>query len=127
MPHALIIDDDLNNLVVLQEMLTYQGISYTSIQNPLQVESVLETLDQIDLVFLDLEMPNLDGYQIFDLLHSYPLLEKVPIVACTVHVGELHQAREMGFHSFISKPLNIHRFPDQLHSILAGTSIWDVR
>jgi CheY-like chemotaxis protein len=127
MPHALIIDDDLNNLVVLQEMLTHQGISYTAVQDPTKVEAILPQLEAVDVIFLDLEMPDIDGYQLFEILRTTPTLEQTPIVACTVHTGESHHARELGFHSFISKPLNVHQFPDQIRQILANQPIWDIK
>lgn len=127
MPHAILIDDDINNLMVLQEMLSYQGISYTAIQDSTKVEATLPTLGDIDLIFLDLEMPDIDGYQLFEILRSYPELDDVPIIACTVHTGEFHNARDMGFHSFISKPLNIHHFPEQIQNILAGSPVWDIK
>lgn len=127
MPHALIIDDDLNNLVVLQEMLTHQGISYTAVQDSTQVESVLPKIDPVDVIFLDLEMPDIDGYQMFEILRSYPDLQKVPITAYTVHTGESHNAKELGFHSFISKPLDVHRFPEQIQQILSGRAVWDIK
>lgn len=127
MPHALIIDDDLNNLVVLQQMLTNQGISYTAVQDSTQVEGILQDLDEIDLIVLDLEMPDIDGYQMFEILHSYDQLRGVPITACTVHTNESHNAKDLGFHSFLSKPLDVHRFPEQIQNILAGSPVWDVR
>jgi len=127
MTHALIIDDDIKNLTVLQQMLSHQGITHTSVQDSTQVEIVLEDLDTVDIIFLDLEMPEIDGYQLFELFQQYPKLANTRIIACTVHTAELHTAQNMGFHSFISKPLNIHRFPEQVNNILDGIAVWDAR
>jgi two-component system, cell cycle response regulator DivK len=127
MAHALIIDDDLNNLMVLQQLLEHLGLAYTAIQDSTLVENILAEIGPLDVIFLDLEMPDLNGYQLFDYLKAQPELQTVPIVACTVHTGELHQARNLGFHSFISKPLDVHRFPGQLQKILSGQSVWDAR
>lgn len=127
MTHVLIIDDDLKNLMVLQEMLNQQGISHTALQDSTQVEAALPSLKHIDAIFLDLEMPDIDGYQLFENFKSYPELQQTPIIAYTVHAGESSNAREMGFHSFISKPLNIHRFPSQIQNILQGIPVWDTK
>ena len=124
MTHALIIDDDRSNLGVLQELLSMQGITYTSVQDSTQVEQVLQTLSAVDLVLLDLEMPDIDGYQLFEILSTYSQLDDVPIVACTVHTGEVQTAREVGFHSFISKPLDVDIFGDQITQILDDKPIW---
>jgi CheY-like chemotaxis protein len=127
MPHALIIDDDLNNLVVLQQLLTNEGISYTAVQDSTQVEAILDDIEKIDVILLDLEMPDIDGYQLFEILQRYNALRGVPITACTVHTGESHNAQSMGFHSFISKPVDVHLFPDQIQKILDGSPVWDIR
>ena len=124
MTHALIIDDDCNNLGVLQQLLTMQGITYTAIQDPTKVEEALAELDEIGFVLLDLEMPDFNGYQLFDILKSSQQLQAVPIIACTVHTNELYTARSIGFDGFISKPLNVDKFKDQLDCVLRGESVW---
>jgi CheY-like chemotaxis protein len=124
MSHALIIDDDRGNLGVLKELLTMEQITYTALADSTKVQEVLDQGEAIDVVILDLGMPNLNGYQVFNLIRQYPHMARVPIVACTVHTGEAQTARQTGFHSFLSKPLNIDQFGDQLQRILGGESIW---
>lgn len=124
MTHALIIDDDTSNLGVLKELLTLEGISFTAVQDATVVEDMLLDIGHIDVVLLDLEMPDIDGYQMFELLSSYPEMRGVPIVACTVHTNELPNARDLGFYSFISKPLDADKFGNQLANILNGTPVW---
>jgi CheY-like chemotaxis protein len=124
MPHALIIDDDRGNLGVLKELLTIEQISYTALNDSTQVEAVLAQGNQIDVVILDLGMPTLNGYQVFKIIGQYPHMANVPVVACTVHTGEVQAARQAGFHSFITKPLNIDQFSAQLTRILGGEPVW---
>jgi CheY-like chemotaxis protein len=78
----------------------------------------------VDVVFLDLEMPDIDGYAVLEILKSDNRFDTVPIVAHTVHFGEINNAQHVGFHSFLGKPLNIDRFPDQLARILIGEHVW---
>jgi two-component system cell cycle response regulator DivK len=124
MPHALIIDDDRSNLGVLKELLTMEQITYTALTDSTKVEATLAQGDPVDVVILDLGMPNLNGYQVFEIIRQYPHMANVPVVACTVHTGEAQNARMSGFHSFISKPLNIDQFSNQLARILNGESVW---
>lgn len=124
MTHALIIDDDRSNLGVLEELLAIEGISCTAVQDATKVEATISTMDALDIILLDLEMPDIDGYQLFEILSDNPRLAGIPIVACTVHTGEVQTARELGFHSFISKPLNVDTFGDQLAHILNGKAVW---
>lgn len=123
--HALLIDDDQFNLEVLNRFLTHEGIVCSNVQNVQHIRSIITSATPIDLVFLDLEMPHMDGYEVFRLLRS-TLGTAVPIVACTVHVNEISTARELGFTGFIGKPLDQKRFPQQVKQILQGEAVWEL-
>ncbi len=124
--HALIIDDDAYSLHVMERLLDQENISYTAVADPTCVEDLLKTLDTVDIVFLDLEMPKLDGYEVLAMLKKH-LDAKVPIVACTVHTAEINNTRRQGFFSFVAKPLDLDRFSDQLNRILNGIPVWEAR
>ncbi len=121
---ALIIDDNRGNLDVLSMLLTQHGLMVTAIQSIKQVSFALETLTP-DVIFLDLEFPNGSGFDILVDMKSNPTLNGVPIVAYTVHISEIDVARRAGFDSFIGKPLDSRRFPDQIRRILSGQPVWD--
>jgi two-component system cell cycle response regulator DivK len=122
--HALIIDDNAYNVEVLQRLLATSGHSFTTLQDPLRLEDVASELDQIDIVFLDLEMPKRSGYEMLQILRD-DLGLTVPVVAYTVHTSEMNEARALGFDGFLGKPLDPNRFPDQLAHLLAGQSVWE--
>jgi CheY-like chemotaxis protein len=124
--HALIIDDDRNSLSVLSRMLSMEGVSSTTVSAPSKLDHILEDTTPIGVVFLDLEMPESNGYKIFEALKADPRFQNVPIVACTVHSGEMNTTRKLGSHSFIGKPINADRFPDQLRQILSGNPVWQM-
>ncbi len=48
----------------------------------------------------------------------------IPIVAYTVHISEINMARQVGFHSFLGKPLDMDSFPHHLSQILSGEGVW---
>ncbi|MBE7513638.1 MAG: response regulator [Anaerolineales bacterium] len=127
MPHALIIDDNLGNINVLQHMLAQEGLTSTAIQDAAAVESRLASLPTTDVVFIDLEMPDVSGYDIFHLLKGQPAFKQARFIACTVHTMEIHNAREIGFDSFLGKPLKGEKFSGQLAKIMAGGTVWEVR
>jgi CheY-like chemotaxis protein len=124
--HALLIDDDGYSLHVMERLLDQENISYTAVADPTCVEALLHTLDTVDIVFLDLEMPKMDGYELLGMLKQH-LDASVPIVACTVHTAEINNTRRQGFFSFVAKPLDVDRFSDQLSRILSGTPVWESR
>jgi len=119
---ALIVDDNADNVGVLEEMLTLEGVEYTSLHDPNQVGGVMN--NRYDVVFLDLEMPDINGYEVLEQLKASTQFAKVPIVAYTVHVSEINAARNRGFDSFLGKPLDVDLFPAQLQKILNGQQIW---
>lgn len=126
MTHVLVIDDDRQSISVLAELFKVYGISYTSSYDATKVETLVKNLSEpVDMVLLDLEMPLVNGYQILEMLQGLPDFQNVPIVACTVHTNQKVAAQSAGFHSFITKPIDIDRFGDQLQSILNDEPVWD--
>jgi two-component system, cell cycle response regulator DivK len=124
MPHALIVDDNAKNVDVLARLLAMEGVTATRIGNPTHLPQTLTNISEVDVVFLDLEMPGQDGYQILEMLKADARFSTTPIVAYTVHVSEITVAHKLGFHSFLGKPLDSDKFPDQLAAILRGESVW---
>ena len=124
--HALIIDDNVKNINVLANMLSDENLTHTRITNPKHLETLLEGVGQISIVFLDLEMPQLTGYEVLNSLKQDARFEGVPIVACTVNTNEIRTARQQGFNGFLGKPLDPDKFPDQLARILGGEQVWEV-
>ena len=124
--HALIIDDDAYSVHIMERLLDQEDIAYTAITDPTRLAQLLETVEKIDVIFLDLEMPKLDGYEVLAILKTH-FGENVPIVACTVHTAEINTTRKLGFSSFVAKPLDTDRFPNQLSRILSGEPVWESR
>ena len=122
--HALIIDDNIRNIHVLANLLDDENITNIHITNPRQLDAILQDSAEINIIFLDLEMPGMDGYEVHQLLRSNPRFDGVPIVACTVHISEIHAASQFGFDSFLGKPLNPDNFPQQISRILQGEGVW---
>lgn len=61
-----------------------------------------------DLILLDVEMPNLDGYELCSLLRKHPLFKTVPIIMVTGHTGFLDRAKAKLVKSsgYLTKPFN---------------------
>jgi CheY-like chemotaxis protein len=124
-PYAMIIDDNETGIKVLSEMLSAVGINYVAIQDPTDLEGKLDELSQVDVIFLDLEMPKIDGYEMFRILKD-ELHLACPIIAYSVNTSEISTARDMGFDGFLGKPLRMNRFPGQVERILNGEPVWEI-
>lgn len=122
---ALVVEDNVGNLVVLDRLLARQGIQTISVMNPANLDNALKDLPPIAVAFLDLELPMSDGFAVMDHLRSDPRLAQVPIVAYTVSTSRIGDARAHGFDGFLGKPLDADHFPDQLRRILGGEPVWE--
>lgn len=126
-PHILVIEGYSLSLELLQEFLDLFGATYTLVQDAAILDQTLENLKTpVDVVLLDLDMPAMNGYQGFEMLQQR-LGSAVPIVACAGRLNEINLLKEIGFHSFVAKPLQFERFSHQLQRILQNESVWERR
>ena len=124
-PHALIVEDNTRNMQILGSLLSEQGMTHTDVLDPSIMSDVLKTMEHTDVIFLDLEMPSLNGYDVLQMIKGDERFGNIPVVACTVHVSEMTTAYEQGFDGFLGKPLDPDRFPNQLARIMHGEPVWE--
>jgi two-component system cell cycle response regulator DivK len=69
-----------------------------------------------DLILMDLSLPALDGWEATRTIKAIPGLAQIPIVALTAHamVGDRERALQAGCDGYISKPIEVARFYEQL-------------
>jgi CheY-like chemotaxis protein len=123
--NVLVFDDDAFNREVICRLLASANIKCSTAPDAKQLTSTLSAAGHVDIVILDLEMPSIDGFEAFKTLRSL-LGSSVPIIACSVHIEEMSNAREQGFQGFIGKPIHKDRFLQQLELILSGHQVWEV-
>lgn len=112
---ALVVDDDAVNLKIAQRQLSLLGLP-TELANSGQ-EALLKTNDQnFDIIFMDLQMPQLDGIQVTQLIleNGQNPNNKSPIMAFTAHVGaeEREKCFNVGMRGFLNKPLQRQKLID---------------
>lgn len=120
---ALIIDDNSNNILVIDQLLRIEGVQTKSLRSATSLEVALKELNNIAIIFLDLEMPDLNGYEALSIIKSHPNTQGTTVVAYSVYVSELDNVLEQGFDAFIGKPLDAEAFPNQLERILNGETV----
>jgi CheY-like chemotaxis protein len=121
-PDVLIIDDDKTSGIVLAKLVENEHLTPLVLNHPKALMEALPTLTNLKVIFLDLEMPHLDGYEVLALLREH-FGDALPIVAYTVHTTEYSNAMQKGFHAFMGKPVNGAAFPKNLQRILRGERI----
>jgi two-component system, cell cycle response regulator DivK len=124
----LIVEDNLNNFILMTRLLAYLGVKKCEWKaSGWKVLEFAETLGKIDLILMDISLPEADGYQSLSSLRSDTRFRDVPIVAVTADVSResLLRAKESGFDGFIGKPLDPDRFPSQVSRVLQGEEVWE--
>lgn len=122
---ALIIEDDQTSIDVLENLLTQLRVESTVVLGGPDVAEVLAQKPRPDVIFLDLEMPGLNGYEVLDVLRNDDEFNGVPIVAYTTHLSHMNNARTAGFDGFLGKPLHRQEFENNLIRILNGEQVWE--
>lgn len=122
---ALIIDDNAKNIHVLACLLSDEGVSSREVSSVSKLDAALKESGDLSVIFVDLEMPGVNGYQVLEKIKADTRFDTVPVIAYTVHVNEINVAHEKGFDGFLGKPLDADVFPDQLARILNGESVWE--
>lgn len=125
----LVVEDNVQNFVLITRLLAFLGVKKCEWKaSGWQVLEFAETLPQIDLILMDIFLPEEDGYQVHEKLRAHPRFKDTLIVAVTADVSmdNLERARKSGFDGFIGKPIDPDRFPNQIRSILQGEDIWDL-
>lgn len=122
------IEDDIKNRLIVQVILEREGarVNFENWGRETVVERLRYALP-VDLILLDLMFPrNISGYDVFDLIRADQTLAHVPIVALSAADPgvEVPKARARGFAGFISKPVNLHTFAEQIVQILEGRPAW---
>jgi len=123
---ALIIEDDRVSIDVLKRLLDHVSMEAMVILHSFDILSELLTVPRPDVIFLDLEMPVVNGYAVLRMIQTMPIFQDVPVVAYTTHTSHMNMAAAAGFHSFLGKPLDSARFTDQLMRILNNEPVWEV-
>lgn len=106
----LYIEDNPDNMRLVQRALESRGYHLFQAKNGLDGVRVAENED-IDLILLDINLPDIDGYEVARRLRSSSkrALTSTPIIAVTANAlkGDAERALEAGCDVYMSKPINI--------------------
>lgn len=105
-PQLLIacIDDSRLVCQTMEKILTQSGYQFVAIEDPLRALATLLNRKP-DLIFLDLVMPNLNGYEICARLRKIPTFSDTPIVILTSNIIDRVRATVVGCSDYLSKPI----------------------
>ena len=112
----LVADDDVRNIFSLSRALEAQNMEVFSAVDGKEAIKKLEEHPEIDLILMDIMMPEMDGYEAMKKIRSRSGFKNLPIIAVTAKAmpGDREKCIQAGASDYISKPVDI----DQLMSLL---------
>ena len=125
---VLVVEDNVSNFVLIARMLGYMGIHCEWKTSGYEVVEYADTLPRLDLILMDIRLPYEDGYGALKKIRASPALKNTRVVAVTAEASleQMNKSKTAGFDGFLGKPLDMDRFPDQIHRILEGESVWEM-
>ncbi|MGB0387958.1 MAG: response regulator [Ardenticatenaceae bacterium] len=118
-PLILYIEDNVPNRELVKRVLQVEGYDVMGAPSG-QVGLELAAQRVPDLILMDINLPEMDGYVVTARLRKIPSLAKTPIVALTANVmrGDREKSLNAGCDGYIRKPIDIDKLPDQIASYL---------
>ena len=115
----LYIEDNPGNRMLVQRILESEGYTVKeAIDGPSGLEKAAQ--ERPDLILLDINLPEMDGYDLARRMRGMSNLSKVPILAVTANVmqGDRERTLEAGCDGFIPKPIDVDKLPEQVQTAL---------
>ncbi|VTU40991.1 Sensory/regulatory protein RpfC [Variovorax sp. PBS-H4] len=105
---VLIVDDDMRNIFALAAVLDAQGMAVVSAENGRDAIRLVKQDPSIDIVLMDIMMPEMDGMQTMRELRKLPRGKQLPLVAVTAKAmkGDREKCIEAGAWDYLSKPVD---------------------
>ena len=115
----LYVEDNPENRLLIRRILTVEGYTVIEAENAATALSFIEEQTP-DLILMDINMPDMDGYTLTAKMKTYPKLFAVPIIALTANVmkGDRERTLAAGCDGYIQKPVDVDTLPEQISQYL---------
>ncbi|MEP7286395.1 MAG: response regulator [Chloroflexota bacterium] len=115
----VVIDDEEDSLMVAQVILDEYGANTHVATNGEEGLTLIRNV-RPKFVISDLSMPVLDGWGVINNMLKDPAIKDIPAIALTAHamVGDRERAVAAGFHNYLTKPLTVETFIQDLVNLL---------
>jgi two-component system cell cycle response regulator DivK len=119
----LYVEDNNDNRTLVRRILLSEDYSLIEATNAAEALKVLENTKP-DLILMDINMPDMDGYTLTAKIKALPGFQRVPILALTANVmrGDKEKTLEAGCDGYIQKPLDIDQLIKEVERFLARSA-----
>jgi two-component system cell cycle response regulator DivK len=117
--NILYIEDNPGNRMLVRRILEAEGYTVTeATDGPSGLEIAAQ--EQFNLILLDINLPEIDGYDLAKRMRGMPNLDDVPILAVTANVmqGDKERTLAAGCDGFIPKPIDVDKLPELVKTAL---------
>ena len=107
----LLADDDMRNVFALSKILSERGMEIIKAENGKNALELLNAHPDIDLVLMDIMMPEMDGYEAMRQIRSQPRFKSLPVIALTAKAmkDDKQKCIDAGANDYITKPVEVER------------------
>jgi len=107
----LLVDDDMRNLFALSKILKDRGIEIIKAENGKNALDMLEKHADINMVLMDIMMPEMDGYEAMKRIRSQVKFKNLPVIALTAKAmkDDKQKCIDAGANDYITKPIDVER------------------
>ena len=119
---VLVIDDDLRNIFALTSVLEHRELKILHAENGRAGIELLKSVRDVDIVLMDIMMPEMDGYETMRAIRLIPEFQSLPIIALTAKAmkGDREKCLRAGASDYVTKPVDL----EQLFSVMR---VWMAR
>lgn len=104
----LIVDDSVLNRMVLIEILGKENYTFLEAENGQQAVELLDCHPEVDLLLLDITMPEIDGFGVLEAMNQYHWIEETPVIMISAEDSYtfVERAYDLGASDYITRPFD---------------------
>ncbi|MES1196836.1 MAG: response regulator, partial [Steroidobacter sp.] len=108
---VLVVDDDVRNIFALNSILERRGMQVVTATNGMDAIKLLEESNDVELILMDVMMPEMDGYETMRRIRSNHRFRLLPIIALTAKAmkGDREKCLEAGASDYVAKPVDTNQ------------------
>ncbi|MFH0702557.1 MAG: response regulator [bacterium] len=122
----LVVEDNLSNLKLVKDILMFHGYEVIEARDgKTALDKIQEYHDKLDLILMDIQLPEMDGFEVVKIIKSDNLTKNLSVFAISAYALEkdIKKALKVGCDEYITKPINLENFIEKINSFfkLKGT------
>ncbi|GCC10940.1 response regulator SaeR [archaeon] len=123
MTNILVVDDEEDVLILMEKILKYKGYKVITADGGNKALDIINSDTKIDLVILDIMMPDINGWEVCRKIKSNPKINSIPVVMVSALFLEddIKTSFEAGADEHITKPVNFQKISDVIYQLVGNS------